>query len=924
MTYDDDSEWRRDDRPSWRREASRPADAARAASTPAGTSPSPSRQPRNQALRVEAPRIDAARGAAAPAFAPRPAVLAQQAAAPLADSAPVTDIAAMVDRIISQLDAVERARRPGAAPRPAPRPADRRDDRAPPRGPVTDMASPPGSRPFTAVLRQQQREKARTEPRADPPREQAPSRAADRPALRPQERSPAPVPADIDRHFRSLAERVEALRQRTDDRIAAVRDDVARLSEAVLARPVASLAVEDRAALDALASRLARSDAFGPETLARIDAVQSDLTALGRTVVDLDLDRRLYAIEAGQGAILERLGDTATAGRPDAGIDVLRRRLDGIAERLDSAPAPDAVAALDSRLARLAGEVRRIADAPVRTSADECLARDVAAMRAELTELTRGGIVAQFDEIGSALARLAGEVKTAARSAGAEAMPVVADLVRRIEKLDRRLDDLAVGDREDRLHEIERAVTALDRRHRETRPPAPPVAAAPVAAAPVAAPSVAAPSVAAPFAPVAAESASEAALATRTSRLIAAARRAVEHPILRRGGDASAAAEAATDAAAPGYAASGPAAPSTSDDFAEAVPAASPVAVPGPRVVDLAQRRAAPPEPDVFAPETVMPFAGTETAAAAAAGAGTRRMLLLAAAVVGLVGGAYGFASEPLRALVLTLSGSETTSTVAARVPTLLDPRTTGSIVRAPDGTASGAVFSAVRGPVPGAATLPTTLGSPGLREAAAGGDPRAALEVGVALLDGVGVTRDPGAAVPWLTVAADGGLAPAEFRLGTLYERGIGVARSRDTARAWYDRAAGRGHVKAMHNLAVLLSEAGEGRDLGRAVAWFEKAARHGLVDSQFNLAVLYVRGLGVAQDPVAAYRWFALAARQGDQEAAVRRDEVGKDLSAADRGAADLAIAGWTPLPADGVTNDGPPLPQQWTHITGAATRG
>jgi localization factor PodJL len=219
---------------------------------------------------------------------------------------------------------------------------------------------------------------------------------------------------------------------------------------------------------------------------------------------------------------------------------------------------------------------------------------------------------------------------------------------------------------------------------------------------------------------------------------------------------------------------------------------------------------------------------------------------------------------------------------------------------------------------------LTPTLGSPGLREAAAGGDPRAALEVAVALLDGVGVTRDPAAAVPWLTLAADSGLAPAEFRLGTLYERGIGVARSRDTAKAWYDRAAGRGHVKAMHNLAVLLSEAGEERDFGRAVSWFEKAARHGLVDSQFNLAVLYVRGLGVSADQAAAYRWFALAARQGDQEAAVRRDEVGRDLSPADRGAADLAIAGWTPLPADTLANNGPPLPQQWTGVAAAATRG
>jgi localization factor PodJL len=998
MTYDDDSEWRRDDRPSWRREALQSGDAARAAAARPALAPSPSRTFRADATRSEALRVDAARGTPARAYAPRPASV-PHAAVTHQEAAPLDDIASMVDHIITQLDAVERTRRTDAAPRPI----ERRPERAPARPVPADGPAPAAGRPFTEALRQSQREKTRSEAHPTDRGEQPPAqnfgRTEARPGARQPERPPAPIADDIDRHFRSLAERVDALRQRTDDRIAAVRDDVARLSEAVLARPVASLADDDRAALDALASRLDRADAFGPETLDRLDAmqdhlaalheavaarplasldardraalddlvvrverasragplaldrldaVQGDLTALGRAVVDLDLDRRIYAIEAGQDAMLERLGDVAAPARADPGIDALRRRIDWIAERLESAPAPapDAVAALDTRLARLAGDVRRLADAPARTGADNGLGRDVAAMRAELSELTRGGIVAQFDEIGSSLARLAGEVKTAARSAGAETMPVVADLVRRIEKLDRRLDGLSVGDREDRLHGIERAVAALDRRLAEARPPAPRAAPADVSGAveprPRADTALPVRAVAAPTATAQAplplaiteepETAAETAPPTRTSRLIAAARRAVEHPILRRGhetpGDA-------TPAALPG-AAAGPIPPADAAVAARSSAARSldarssatrssdtrPSDLP---VVELARRRAQAPEPEFHTADTTAPF-DTE-AASGPAGLGARRLLLLAAAVVGLIGGAYGFASEPLRALILTLSGSETTSTLAGGVPTLLDPHTTGSIARAPDTTPPASAFSVARAPAPGAAilpaTLPATLGSPGLREAAAGGDPRAALEVAIALLDGTGVTRDPAAAVPWLTLAADSGLAPAEFRLGTLYERGIGVARSRDTAKAWYDRAAGRGHVKAMHNLAVLLSEAGEGRDLVRAVGWFEKAARHGLVDSQFNLAVLYVRGLGVAADPAAAYRWFALAARQGDQEAAVRRDEVGKELAPADRGAADLAIAGWTPLPSDTLANDGPPLPQQWTGVSAAATR-
>ena len=236
-------------------------------------------------------------------------------------------------------------------PPPAERAPERRGDRPAPRRPSEDAPAPATRRPFTEAWRQSQREKARAEARAesdldhpaDHPPARSHARAEERPAIRSPER-PSPPPADeIDRHFRSLAERVDALRQRTDDRIAAVRDDVARLSEAVLARPVASLAPEDRAALDALAIRLDRADSLGsvtldrldamqdhlaalheavaarpaasldardraaldelvvrverasragPLALDRLDAVQTDLTALGRAVVDLDLDRR--------------------------------------------------------------------------------------------------------------------------------------------------------------------------------------------------------------------------------------------------------------------------------------------------------------------------------------------------------------------------------------------------------------------------------------------------------------------------------------------------------------------------------------------------------------------------------------------------------------------------------------------------------
>jgi len=46
------------------------------------------------------------------------------------------------------------------------------------------------------------------------------------------------------------------------------------------------------------------------------------------------------------------------------------------------------------------------------------------------------------------------------------------------------------------------------------------------------------------------------------------------------------------------------------------------------------------------------------------------------------------------------------------------------------------------------------------------------------------------------------------------------------------------------------------------------------GVRDSQFNLAILYARGLGIEQSMVESYKWFSIAAAQGDEDAAKKRD--------------------------------------------------
>lgn len=217
---------------------------------------------------------------------------------------------------------------------------------------------------------------------------------------------------------------------------------------------------------------------------------------------------------------------------------------------------------------------------------------------------------------------------------------------------------------------------------------------------------------------------------------------------------------------------------------------------------------------------------------------------------------------------------------------------------------------------------IPATAGTAGLRRAALAGEPGAVLELAARLAEGRGAPRDPRLAARILEKAAADGLAPAQYRLGSFYEKGTGVPRDAALARQWYERAAQKGNAKAMHNLAVLLAEgAASGRpDYAGAVQWFRQASEHNVRDSQFNLAVLLTRGLGTEQNLVEAWRWFAIAARQGDEDAGRKRDEVGQKLSPTDFAAAQALAGGFQPRPLDRAANEAP-LPPAADIPTGTA---
>lgn len=194
---------------------------------------------------------------------------------------------------------------------------------------------------------------------------------------------------------------------------------------------------------------------------------------------------------------------------------------------------------------------------------------------------------------------------------------------------------------------------------------------------------------------------------------------------------------------------------------------------------------------------------------------------------------------------------------------------------------------------------LPPGIGNR-LRAAAANGDAAAEFEIAARFADGRGVPQNLAEAVAWFERAASKGLAPAQFRLGGLYEKGMGVQKNLDTARRLYVAAAEAGHAKAMHNLAVLYAEGVEGKpNYATAARWFRKAADYGVIDSQYNLAILYARGIGVETNLAESFKWFALASREGDRDAAKKRDDIAARLDKRSLTAAMAAAKAWQPQP-------------------------
>ena len=99
-----------------------------------------------------------------------------------------------------------------------------------------------------------------------------------------------------------------------------------------------------------------------------------------------------------------------------------------------------------------------------------------------------------------------------------------------------------------------------------------------------------------------------------------------------------------------------------------------------------------------------------------------------------------------------------------------------------------------------------------------------------------------------------------------------------------WYLRAASQGHTAAMEMLANMY-EKGDAVEKNKSIAdkWYKKLfeiyskqATEGNHQGQYNLGRLYELGNGVSLDLEKAKYWYREAAKQGDEWAKWRLDEL------------------------------------------------
>ncbi|MEJ2109547.1 MAG: carboxypeptidase regulatory-like domain-containing protein [Acidobacteriota bacterium] len=168
-------------------------------------------------------------------------------------------------------------------------------------------------------------------------------------------------------------------------------------------------------------------------------------------------------------------------------------------------------------------------------------------------------------------------------------------------------------------------------------------------------------------------------------------------------------------------------------------------------------------------------------------------------------------------------------------------------------------------------------------KKAAEEGDPMGQYLLGMAYLQGDGITQDYKEAAGWLSRAAEQDHPKAQFQLGILLLQGRGLAQDYKAAADWFLKAAEQNLPDAQFNLGLMyLRGEGVSRNYGESYKWFSKAAEQGDTSAQCMLGGLYIEGYGVEKDYIEAYKWLTLSAASSTDEQILGKAKNWRDLIA------------------------------------------
>lgn len=182
-------------------------------------------------------------------------------------------------------------------------------------------------------------------------------------------------------------------------------------------------------------------------------------------------------------------------------------------------------------------------------------------------------------------------------------------------------------------------------------------------------------------------------------------------------------------------------------------------------------------------------------------------------------------------------------------------------------------------------------------QKAAAKNDPNAMFAIGWMYANGHGVEKDRGQVAVWYQKAAALNDEGAQYYLGEMHFEGFAVEKDVAKAVELFKKSAASGYSSAQLRLGHLYANGiGVPKDSVKAVEWWEKAAIQGDVGAQANLGWAYGAGEGVSKDLVLAYAWSNLAAKDSNQEVAIRnRNLYEAQLPPAEKGEAQRLSSNW-----------------------------